>query len=154
MSDSLIATARKLLKGHARRPRHSDLCRAVSTAYYALFHAFARQAADLMVAGSAISAGSDTWCQIYRSLNHGPAKSACQRLSTNPLFSANLKRCASAFVQLQALRHDADYNPTFRTNLIDATDVVQMADDAIRLFCEASKAERLHFITQLLFSQR
>lgn len=107
-----------------------------------------------MVAGSAISIGSDAWCRIYRSLNHGPAKTACDRLSTSPQFSANLQTCALAFVQLQRLRHDADYNPTFRTNLIDAADVVQMADDAIRLFIGASKAERLHFITQLLFSQR
>jgi hypothetical protein len=49
VSHDLIATARRLAKASPKRPRQSDLKRGVSTAYYALFHALARDCADLLV---------------------------------------------------------------------------------------------------------
>jgi uncharacterized protein (UPF0332 family) len=45
----LIVTARKLAKASPKKPRQADLKRAVSTAYYALFHALAKNAADQLV---------------------------------------------------------------------------------------------------------
>ena len=44
----LISGARLLAQGNGRRgrPRQADLCRAVSTAYYALFHTLAGCGAD------------------------------------------------------------------------------------------------------------
>ena len=45
----MIATARKLAKASPQKPRQADLKRAVSTAYYALFHAMAKDAADMLV---------------------------------------------------------------------------------------------------------
>ena len=42
----LLQIATDLAEINIRRPRRADLCRAVSTAYYALFHCLARTCAD------------------------------------------------------------------------------------------------------------
>lgn len=74
----LIETARRLAGANPGQPRstQADLRRTVSTAYYALFHCLAGAAADLL-AGRA-SRGSD-WDQVYRALEHGKARRACQQ---------------------------------------------------------------------------
>lgn len=46
MSHELIITARRLANVNIRRPRQADLRKAVSTAYYALFHVLAQDCAD------------------------------------------------------------------------------------------------------------
>ena len=70
----LIATARGLAEGDPRRPSQANLRRAVSTAYYAMFHCLAGTAADLLIGGSR----SEAWHQVYRALEHGSAKGACR----------------------------------------------------------------------------
>ena len=44
----MIVTARKLASASLKKPRQADLRRAISTAYYALFHAMAKDAADML----------------------------------------------------------------------------------------------------------
>ena len=66
-------TALLLARAGSKRPRQSDLKRAISTAYYALHHALAREAADLLV-GKGVSRSTDAWVQVHRSLEHGFAK--------------------------------------------------------------------------------
>ena len=44
----LIQTARRLTESGAAQPTQADLRRAVSTAYYALFHCLAATVADLL----------------------------------------------------------------------------------------------------------
>ena len=58
MSQDLLATARRLAKASPQKPRQSDLKRAISTAYYALFHAMARNAADMLVGAAVILVGT------------------------------------------------------------------------------------------------
>ena len=54
MIDGLVGTARRLATSGAKgKPRQSDLRRAISTAYYALFHALAKDGADLFVGAAA-----------------------------------------------------------------------------------------------------
>jgi hypothetical protein len=65
--EELIATARKLAKASPQKPRQADLKRAVSTAYYALFHALAKDAADMLV-GVGPSRPDKAWTQTYRAL--------------------------------------------------------------------------------------
>src|SRR5262245_19250431 len=97
----MLATA-----GH-RRPRHSNLKRAVSTAYYALFHALAKDAADLLV-GVRPTRARNAWVQTYRALDRGFAKQAC-REAKKLGFSRNVAACSDEFVALQEARHKADY---------------------------------------------
>ena len=71
-----IETARHLTTSSSGRPRQSDLRRAVSTAYYALFHCLAICCANMLVGGPGASRSEAAWRQAYRALNHG-AKKRC-----------------------------------------------------------------------------
>jgi hypothetical protein len=74
----LIVTARKLAHASPQKPRQADLKRAISTAYYALFHAMAKIAADMLV-GVGPNRPDKAWTQAYRALQHGDAKTpACR----------------------------------------------------------------------------
>ena len=68
-----IETARHLTSSTGR-PRQTDLRRAVSTTYYALFHCLAACYADTIVGGPGAKRSKPAWRQAYRALNHGSAK--------------------------------------------------------------------------------
>ena len=70
-SRDLIETARRLADSAVVLPTQTDLRRAVSAAYYALFHCLARTAADLLTGSST---DSPEWHQVYRALEHGKAR--------------------------------------------------------------------------------
>ena len=62
----LLRASRLLAAG---QPSQEALRRAVSTAYYAMFHALANSNADL-IAGPRTPANQSNWTAIYRSLRH------------------------------------------------------------------------------------
>ena len=65
----LLTTARKLARANPRKPSQADLKRAISTAYYAVFHVLAKQCADAF-AGSGPGRSDKAWNQVYRALEH------------------------------------------------------------------------------------
>ena len=144
MIDELLATARTLATAGAARPRQADLKRAISTAYYAVFHALARDAADPLVGAGARA--RPEWARVHRALDHGAAKNACQAVKAGPL--------APVFVDLQEARHKADYDPTFRVNRADAIGWCAQADGAVVALRAVPKAERRAFAVELLFKKR
>lgn len=150
--DALIKTAMRLAKASQRRPRQSDLKRAVSTAYYALFHSIARNAADLLV-GTGQVRFEPAWVHTYRALNHGTAKKACREVRQMG-FPAEICACADAFVELQDARHEADYDPHHRVSLADALASVRRAEQAISDLKAADRRHRRAFAVQVLFQTR
>ena len=76
--DHLLAIAESLASGSVGsqrgRPRQADLRRAISTAYYALFHTLAGNCANLLVGGRASTRTRQAWRQLYRALDHGQVK--------------------------------------------------------------------------------
>ena len=110
LHDELLEQARHLANRERRRPKQASLRRAVSAAYYALFHALSAEVARpyrLRVRPSA-----------RRLLDHGKAKQAAAKvgknglgtLSGSPPCPGSLRQVADDFVVLQKDRHDADYN--------------------------------------------
>ncbi|MDW8444487.1 MAG: hypothetical protein RML45_09430 [Acetobacteraceae bacterium] len=93
LGESLIATAKRLLPEAPGRPRQSDLRRAVSTAYYALFHTLAKSNADLLALKSD-GVLERAWTQVYRSLQHGTFAQKDRRkvLQDFPSRGANVRR--------------------------------------------------------------
>ena len=71
-----IATARLLTTTpHTNaQPLQDSLRRAVSTAYYAMFHALASRNADCLVGTPHDSLTEHAWARIYRGLNHSTAR--------------------------------------------------------------------------------
>ncbi|MEQ1717319.1 MAG: hypothetical protein ABL907_15290 [Hyphomicrobium sp.] len=148
----MIVTARKLANSSPKKPRQADLKRAVSTAYYALFHAISRDAADLLI-GVGANRPDKAWAQTYRSLQHGPAKSACVSVR-NLGFPQSIQNCADAFVTLQQKRHDADYDPDCRVLRADAIEAIDLAENAIRDLRASPRRDRVAFAVQVLFTKR
>ena len=140
MSDDLIATARLLAQTGTGRPRQSNLNRSVSTSYYALFHALAREVADLLVGTGAVR-GSRAWTQAYRGIEHGFARNAC-REARSAGFPPAIQRCAELFLMLQEARYSADYDPNNRLTRAEALRWIDRAVEAIRSLHSATRADR------------
>lgn len=116
LADDLLAHAERLLDLDPRRPKQATLRRAISAAYYSLFHLLTSEAAGLFAGEPGLAA------QIGRSLNHGEMKKASQSFSTGQLPKSlkpakgayavppDLKIVAETFIVLQTKRHLADYD--------------------------------------------
>lgn len=128
----LIKTARRLTESLGRgQPRQSDLKRAVSTAYYALFHALCRICADGFIGTKTADRSNPAWQQTYRSVEHGLAKNRCSENKIGE-FPAEIRNFAEEFVKLQEKRHEADYNPISRFKLNDVVVAIDAAELAIK----------------------
>ena len=103
------------------------LRRAISTAYYAVFHALARMCADALVGDVEADRPNKAWVEVYRGLDHGKCKNACAG-AKNVAFPRELRDFADAFGQLQSARHQADYDPTFEPNFEEASLYIALAD--------------------------
>lgn len=130
--DDLLRQALQLVHMEPRNPKQASLRRAVSTAYYALFHLL-------------ISESVANWSRISlraelgRAFDHGNMKAASNRIQNTRLFAfttedpgvvTSLRAVAKTFVQLQEKRHTADYdNKTFWTPT-EALAQVQSAEQA------------------------
>ncbi|MEX2647574.1 MAG: hypothetical protein WD673_01015 [Alphaproteobacteria bacterium] len=148
----MIVTARRLARARPKKPRQADLKRAISTAYYALFHALAQNAADCL-AGTGAKRPAKAWSQAYRALEHGFAKSACEQARSLG-FPPTICSCADAFVTLQQARHDADYDPHYRVLRDEALAAIALAEQAIQDLKASARSDRLGFAVQLLLKKR
>ncbi len=156
-STDLIATARDLVGTAKGRPRQTNLRRAVSTAYYALFHCLAACCADTLVGGSGANRDADAWRQAYRGLNHNQAKAQCKRVQErNPprVFPMGIRQFAERFVLMQDRRHAADYDPSARFSKSDVAQSVNAAEDAITQFLKAPAKDRRAFAVYALLPLR
>lgn len=144
----LLEQAEHLAKRETKKPRQASLRRAVSTAYYALFHLLAADGAGRLAPATPAALRP----LIQRTFNHGDMRAVCKGfaeghrsaiggktpgnppLATRGLISlpldGKLFDVVQAFVDLQEARHDADYNPTKRWNRLDVMNHVQTARQA------------------------
>jgi hypothetical protein len=126
--DDLLAPALQLV--HVSPPSQLTLRRAVSAAYYAVFHFL-------------ISEATSNWSNaalrtaLGRAYDHGVMKTASNRIlnsmdfpfsGEDPTVVANLRSVARAFSQLQEDRHFADYNLTKDLDPVDALKQVKSAE--------------------------
>ena len=130
--DDLLDQAIQLVHKEPKNPKQASLRRAVSTAYYALFHFLISESVANWSKPSLRAA-------LGRAFDHNIMKSASKRLfdsrqfpftGEDPGIVSALKAVANAFVQLQEQRHKADYdNSTFWTRA-EALKHVKSAEQA------------------------
>ena len=149
-SRDLIETARGLTELSPRRPNQANLRRAVSTAYYAVFHCLAGAAANLLVGRSRGSA----WHRVYRALEHGKAKSACGHKQAMKRFQPEIQYFAETFVILQDARHRADYVLEGRYYKLDVLADIDQAENAIIQFEQTDILHRRDFATHVPFTRQ
>lgn len=135
LASRLLEAAELLLES---RPRSAAFRRrAVSTAYYAVFHAIDKVCADFIA--KAPSRRTEDYERVYRALDHGPLKNAFKQ---SPLKDSEaLSRIGAIVVRLQAERHRADYSPP-RPDLFPIEEAHQLVEQASEIVAEIEKLER------------
>ena len=116
--ESFIKTAQELISTGQGKPRSTNLRRAVSTAYYAMFHCLSGSCADTLMGGLHAGRGTDAWILTYRALNHRSAKARCSNKENLKQFSAHIRVFAETFARMQEHRHHADYASRCRISKI------------------------------------
>ena len=126
--DDLLAQALELI--HVSPPSQLTLRRAVSAAYYAVFHYL-------------IADATSNWNNVAlrtalgRAYDHGTMKTASNRIlnskdfpyaGEDPTVVTNLRFIAQTFSQLQEDRHFADYNLTKDLDRLEALKQVKSAE--------------------------
>lgn len=151
----LLKTADALLSSaKGGRPTGASLRRAVSSAYYALFHCLARECADLLIGGSGSDRSEAAWQQVYRALEHGPAKTKCRKQKVIRKFPVAIQIFAGTFAELQEKRHGADYDPLAQFTKSDVSFDIAAVGIAIAEFKSAPIKHRRAFCAYILFKDR
>lgn len=137
----LLDQAEMLVKREPKNPKQASLRRAVSAAYYALFHllaeAAARQFADLCGRGD-----SGTVWRVTRTFSHMDMKKVSDQFATSMLPAelqrpsekyqspGDLKLVAVAFGSLYQARMEADYNTGEPVTRPEAQKQIEKAKEA------------------------
>ena len=163
--DHLLEQADRLITPLAGgAPRQADLRRAISNAYYGLFHAVVTEAADDFVGAS--HRQTPRYSLIYRSVDHRWLRTLCEDIAKHTLprkydnyqppggFGPDLTAFATALVDLQEKRHLADYDPLLRVRTSDAISAVDTGRTALARLRSANRARRKAFLTLVVFSPR
>lgn len=137
----------------ARRGRASqaDLRRAVSTAYYAMFHALSDVCASSFLGARSPDRCERAWTQAYRAVDHRKAREACRKCADEILsFPPAIQSFAKYFVTMQALRTQADYNPNGRYSRHEVLGQIDGAGKAIAALNDAPARHRKAFAAFVL----
>ncbi len=152
--EALIASSRALVTPipPASQPTEEALRRAISTAYYAIFHALATSNADCIIGTSNDPLSRHAWDGVYRGLEHGIAR--VQLREGRRLFSPGTGRFADTFGRLQEVRQRADYDHAQTFDVVLANTWIDRAEEAILGFMQASVEERTAVAVQSLIRRR
>lgn len=150
----LLDTAHILLSSRGDKPTDASLRRAVSSAYYALFHCLSRECADLLIGNGGSDRSDAAWRQVYRALEHGTAKTKCRKQEMIKKFPDEVQGFARTFAALQEKRHSADYDPFARFTESVVNIDVAAAEAAIAMFKSAPAKHRRAFCAYVLLKDR
>jgi uncharacterized protein (UPF0332 family) len=129
LAEDLLEQANHLARREKGKPKQASLRRAVSTAYYAVFHLLVAEAVGNWKR-------SDQRSKLARAFEHGRMKQASVKTRSggfdgqSPQTVANLKTVANAFIRLQEFRHEADYDDSLRLTRTTALARIALAPEA------------------------
>ena len=154
----LIRIARRLASGtvggNRGRPRQAELRRAVSAAYYAMFHALALSNANTLAGAARANRDHPAWNQTYRALEHGYARNQCNNQSNMGRLPPEIRDFGRLFVFMQGQRNYADYDPSARFSRQSVAQLVDESDGTITRFEDTSAADRRAFALYVLLRIR
>jgi uncharacterized protein (UPF0332 family) len=135
IAEDLLTQADHLAAYEGLNPSQASLRRAVSTAYYALFHLLV-EAAALRWSGS-----PEAQTGMQRGFQHGAMKSVSKQFTNESWLDWHgirqsvplaIRQVASAFVDLQQDRHTADYDNHEPWTAMDVREILETARSAFR----------------------
>jgi hypothetical protein len=146
-----------LVHKEPRKPKQASLRRAVSTAYYALFH---------LLINSAVANWSRPKLRhkVARAFEHTNMKDVSKRFQNlrasyyqgeEPAVVAKMRTVAAAFIQLQEKRHAADYdNGAFWTRTEALSQVTQAQQAFVAWTAIRDEAVAQEYLVALLLRRR
>jgi hypothetical protein len=157
LSQDLLGLADHLSRKEPRKPRQASLRRAVSTAYYALFH--------LLVEGATKRWGGHKNSRIglaraFEHTNMDRASKAFQKSNwqgfdgKNVAIPQDLQKVARTFTDLQAERHQADYNYASRFNRTNVRNKVKQVQDVFGQWAVRKDPVADYYLVALLTGNR
>ena len=151
---NLIRAGRDLLSTQSvgDSPTDEHLRRAISNAYYALFHALAESNASAFIGPPNDPAMAAAWSRVYRGLDHTTARRELQRHRQE--FSVQALNFADTFRDMQELRHSADYDHNAAISISQANAVLDQAEAAIFDFLQITASERVYIAALTLVRSR
>lgn len=138
--------------GGRGRPRNGDLRRAVSSAYYPLFHAFKSAIVGTLIPDSP----REDQLRLVRPFQHTAIKTICQAVVGSKPFSSTsahrpiaddlqsdgrLFQICQSFLDLQKRRYQADYDDLADFSRPDTLTVVAQARRAVELLDEIAETD-------------
>ena len=146
LATDLLEQARALVALDARKPKQASLRRAVSVAYYSLFHLLCTDASGRLARGGA----NELKAAVFRAFDHRAMKKAASRfmnerpaqelqaiITTVP---PELRDVAIAFHSLHQARAEADYNIGRAFSRGEVIDLVDQAERAFIAWAEVKNA--------------
>ncbi len=162
--NDLLEQARHLARRESRRPKQASLRRAVSAAYYALFHLLTEEGARLVCRGRHLQEMRPV---IQRVFDHGTMKKMCNRFDQGGFpgpwnvyggaLPDDIRRVARIFVELQEKRHAADYDAAQSFSKHDVDQLIARTGEAFDCWERAKRKHRVLaglFLLALLFGER
>lgn len=160
----LLAQADLLAHADKKKPKQANLRRAVSAAYYAVFHLLVGESTTFLIAGKKREALRH---QLARSFDHSTMKKAADAfVAPSPKGNAwrtvlgvapsnALVDVASVFIMLQEARHEADYDLARVFSRVEVEALVAKADAAFKSWSAvAGQEEGDAFLVALLVRGR
>ena len=137
LSADLLSQADTLARNEPKRPRQASLRRAVSAAYYAVFHMLIDDATRSLCQGR----DNDPLRSVLaRAFDHSVMKKAAQSFADANLArpwkgiietpSPELQKVAAVFIELQNARHQADYDLSLTFARSEVIELVGRAREA------------------------
>jgi uncharacterized protein (UPF0332 family) len=161
--DDLLRQAERLTRLDAKRPRQANLRRAVSAAYYAVFHFLVDQSCRLVMGTQ--HEQSPYRNVLGRAFSHAMMKQACKYFAVGKLknraaqglpktfsIAAATKLISDVFADLQDKRHSADYDLTARFTRSEVLFLIEHAEDAIKQFKALSLSNDKKFFLACLWA--
>ncbi|MEO6717868.1 MAG: hypothetical protein ABIM50_11565 [Novosphingobium sp.] len=146
--------------------RQADRRRAISSAYYAVFHFTLAAVADQFVGKS--ERNNNRYTLAYRSIDHSKLECLCKVASREKIdskskyaeffpdgaFEQSVREFASLLIELKEKRNAADYDPSHWVSVQDARNAIKSASSAIENFERAPSVQKMIFLTLLVFPPR
>lgn len=147
----LLDQAAHLCKKEPKRPQQASLRRAVSTAYYALFHLLVGAACERFIPGQSPERGAlrhvlrrafvhADMKRISTSFAGGTLPDDWKTVSGAAIVPHDLRTVANAFVELQEARYEADYDLRRGFTRQEAVDLVAQCEAAFVAWTRCRKS--------------
>ena len=154
----LIALARALVNGviagKTAPATQTELRRAVSCAYYAIFHTLAASNANTLIGALRADQQRWSWQQTHRAADHRPTRNKLSRASLGGRFPSAIQDFGEVFADAQQARHSADYDPHSQFHATNVNDLIDRVENAITLLNQTPEDIRRDLAIHILTTVR